>query len=384
VTDPRVPVGRRIGAVDGLRGAAALSVLGYHAWLYTKARPGVEGRATLADAAAHELRLGLVLFFVLSGFLLYQPWVCAALAGGPAPRFGDYLVRRAARILPAYYLALMGSVLLLWGHDPLPGVRLPEASDLWLFAVFGQNFKDGTLMKLDPPMWTLAVEMMFYVSLPLLGWAALRARRRSAAAQAVVPLAFLALGVAYNWAAAQDPDTPETLTKILPAMAPYFALGMLAAVAAQGRKIGRPAVALGILVGVAAVVADAWWAAAGAQHGSTAIELRIWRDDLAAAGCAAIVVAVACARTPVPVLGSRPLAWFGQISYGIYLWHVPVLLSLRIRGLLPSSPVAGLAVALGPTVLVSAASWSLLERPVLEWARRRPQASVALAAECRA
>jgi len=67
--------GRRISGVDGLRGAAALSVLGYHAWMYTKAYPGAQARPTVADSVAHELRLGLVLFFVLSGFLLYQPWV---------------------------------------------------------------------------------------------------------------------------------------------------------------------------------------------------------------------------------------------------------------------------------------------------------------------
>lgn len=361
---------RRIDAVDGLRGLAALSVLGYHAWMYTKAHPGAQTRATLADAVAHELRLGLVLFFVLSGFLLYRPWVQSALSGAPTPRFGAYVVRRAARILPAYYLALAGSVLLLWGYDRLPGVRLPDASDLWLFAVFGQNFKDATLMKLDPPMWTLAVEMMFYVCLPLLGWAAVRAQRRTRQGQAVVPLAFLALGIAYNWAAAHDPHTSETMTKILPAMAPYFALGMLAAVAARGRRAGRPAVALALLAGSAAVVADAWWAAVEAKHGSTAIELRIWRDDLAAAGCAAIVWAVVSARRRVPLLGSRLMSWFGQISYGIYLWHVPVLLWLRIRGLLPASPVAGFVVALGPTLLVSAASWRLLEQPIMERARR--------------
>src|SRR3712207_9348334 len=73
---------------------------------------------------SHELRLGLVLFFALSGFVLFRPWVRAALDGGPAPRLGAYFAARGARILPAYYLALAGSVVLLWGIADRKSTRL--------------------------------------------------------------------------------------------------------------------------------------------------------------------------------------------------------------------------------------------------------------------
>ena len=187
----------RSAALDGVRGLAALSVLVYHVWLYTQAHPDATNRTGWLDYPLHELRLGLVAFFVLSGFLLYRPWLRAALGETATPRLGSYLLRRAARVVPAYYLALAGSVALLWNLDAVPGVRIPAATDIPLFAVFAENFFDGPLMSLDPPMWTLSVEVSFYLALPLAGWAALRAaggRLR----QAAVPLALLAIGVGWN------------------------------------------------------------------------------------------------------------------------------------------------------------------------------------------
>jgi peptidoglycan/LPS O-acetylase OafA/YrhL len=127
---------------------------------------------------------------VLSGFLLWQPWVRAATGSCEPPRPGAFLLRRAARIIPAYYVALVGSVLLLWGLAGTPGVRLPDGELLALFGVFAQNFSPGTVMKLDPPMWTIAIEASFYVVLPLLGWLALRRRRVVIA----VPVLFAAIG----------------------------------------------------------------------------------------------------------------------------------------------------------------------------------------------
>ena len=142
--------------LDVLRGLAALSVLVFHVWLYTLPTPDAATSRGTADLLFSSVRVGLVLFFVLSGFLLYGPWVRAALDGGSAPRLGRYLARRAARIAPGYYVALAGAVLLLWGLGDVPGVRLPPGEHLWRFLVFGQNFGSDTVMKLNPPTWTLA------------------------------------------------------------------------------------------------------------------------------------------------------------------------------------------------------------------------------------
>jgi peptidoglycan/LPS O-acetylase OafA/YrhL len=358
---------RRAAAIDGLRAIAAISVVVYHAWLYTLPVVTASHRDTLADQIIHELRLGLVLFFVLSGFLLYQPWVRSALRGERAPRVGAYFARRAARILPAYYLVVLGSIALLWNIKGSAGVRFPPTGDLWLFGVFGQNFSDATLLKLDPPLWTLAVEVSFYLVLPALGWLALRVRGSGRAGQLAVPVAMILAGMAYNRAI--DGSAVLFPSKLLPAMLPYFAAGMIAAVLAEGRTPGRRFMWALFAGGSLIVVGDAWWAADQATHGSHSLWLHVLRDLPAAAGFACIIAAAARATHPPRALAARPVAWIGRVSYGIYLWHVPLILFLRAHGALPLSTAGALVVALPLTIVIAALSWYLVERPVQERAR---------------
>jgi peptidoglycan/LPS O-acetylase OafA/YrhL len=359
----------RLASLDGLRGLAALTVFLFHGWLYTMPRPDASERSSFGDYAAHELRLGLVLFFVLSGFLLSRPWFAAALERRPAPDLRRYARSRVARIAPAYYAALIGSIALLWGLAGTPGVRLPPASELPLFFVFAQNLSPASVMKLDPPMWSLAVEVSFYLLLPVLGWLAVRLppRRRM---QALIPFALLLLGVAYNWAIAGR-GMSMTFTKTLAAMLPYFAVGMLGALAVHARAIGPRARRVLMAGGLALVLADATAKAAVPAYGlDVGASFSIWRDLPSGIGFATVIATVAA--TPASrILGSRLLASLGAISYGFYLWHVPILLFMRGHGLLPLDPVLGTLAALGPVVAVSALSWIALERPIIGWARRR-------------
>ncbi|MDO8214103.1 acyltransferase [Conexibacter sp. CPCC 206217] len=358
----------RSSAIDGLRGLAALSVLLFHAWLYTRVNVSASSRSTTLDYVVHEGRLGLVLFFVLSGFLLWRPFVAAARGRRPRPGTREYLVRRGARVVPAYYVALAGSIVLLWGARETPGVRLPDAHLLPLFLVFAQNFNPGAVMKLDPPMWTLAIEVSFYLLLPLVALLALRLPR-SRLVQTLVPLALLAFGVLWNVDIAGEGSI--VAGKVLPAMLPYFALGMLTALVLDGRRqFGRP-VAYGLLAaGVALVAADALWQAHGAAVHSTSYVYRIWRDLPGAAGFALIVaVAAGSAGAGTALLRVRPLAYFGTISYGVYLWHVPLLLTARHFGLLPLHTLPAVLIALVLTIPVAAASWRWIEQPAIERAR---------------
>ena len=352
--------GRRNDGLDGLRGLAALAVVGFHVWLYARLVPSA-AMTGFADHVWSAGRLGLVLFFALSGFLLYGQWVRAALGGARPPRIGAYLARRAARILPAYYLALAGSLLLLWSAAGTPGVRLPPASSLPLFAIFGQNFTSDSVMTLDPPTWTLAIEVSFYLALPLAGWLALRAgggRRR----QLAVPLGAIAIGVIWN-AAIYAVGLPISFGKVLPAALPYFGAGMLAAVLAEGRSLSARGARRLIAAGMLAVLVDL--AIHSGPIGSPVLLFgsETVRDLPAALGFAAIVVAAASRASGV--LASRPLVALGNVSYGVYLWNVPLLLGLRAVGALPLDPLSALPIVVALTIAIATLSWLVVERPAI-------------------
>ena len=121
---PPAGVKHRAQALDLARAAAALSVLTYHVWLYRRPNPTHPSRDGTLDYLLFELRIGLVVFFVMSGYLLYRP----LLRGAAAPRMvslRNYYWRRIVRIVPGYYLAIIGSVALLWGPVSYTHLTLP-------------------------------------------------------------------------------------------------------------------------------------------------------------------------------------------------------------------------------------------------------------------
>jgi peptidoglycan/LPS O-acetylase OafA/YrhL len=307
-----------------------------------------------------------VLFFVLSGFLLAGPWVASALDGRRTPRLRRFAVKRAARIAPAYWVAMLGSFWLLAGTGY--GYEV-SAGQLPLFAVFGQTYFGATEGKLDPPMWSLVVEVSFYAVLPLVGWLLVRAARRGAMVLACAGLA--GLGLAWGLAGAVL-AWPDTAMKTLPTFLPVFACGMAAATLMHRREPSRAQWWALVAAGAGLITANALW-----HHQGTGLTGHVVRDLPAALGFAAVVAAVAA--HPPAVLASAPLRGLGTISYGLYLWHLPVLLWLRFTGLLGSGFALPWVEVAALSVLVAIGSWVLVERPVIEaagrwrpWTRRVP------------
>ena len=369
--------GRRAAGLDGLRALAALSVVCFHVWLYRFPDPARIRQTSLLDNVLSDFRLGLILFFVLSGYLLYRGFARAALRGDTPVDLGVYALRRAARILPAYYLAMLGTFALLWGAGGTPGVRLPKGGDLPLFAFFAQNYSSHTILTFNPVTWTLCLEVLFYALLPLLGAIGYRWSRGRARRQALLLAGLIVFGVAWN-AGAYLLGGNQVATKALPAYLPYFAVGMLLALWVE-RAITRtgevpkagPGATLALLaVGLAAVVCNGVWHASAAAD-SVPVVTGALQNLPAGIGFTALLAAVVVGRGPATAwIHARPLALVGLVSYGVYLWHVPLMLFGIRLGLLPHAFVPRLIAVLVPAVLAGTASWLLVERVMLARASR--------------
>src|SRR5438552_10603948 len=151
----------RFPLFDSLRAIAALAVLATHAAVFA----GVETSGSRLAPYAARLDAGVAVFFVISGFLLYRPFVRARNRGERQPATGPYAWRRFLRIVPAYWVAL--TVIALW-----LGTRGPVFTASGIPHYFGvaQAYSESTLGGGITQAWSLTVEIAFYAFLPLWAW----------------------------------------------------------------------------------------------------------------------------------------------------------------------------------------------------------------------
>jgi peptidoglycan/LPS O-acetylase OafA/YrhL len=371
----RAPARPRFDALDGLRGLAALGVLVLHVWMFSYGDLHKPPKGVL-DLVFGELRLGVQLFFVLSGFLIYRPFVGAALDGANGPRLTRYVIRRGARILPAYWAALAGSfVLLRHLNHPMQ----IDAGQLPVFLLFAQNHFDTTIKHLDPPMWTLAIEVSFYAVLPLVGATALRLGAHRGR-QVALTLALVA-GGALSTVLAVKHRWPETLsTSLLPHLV-EFGAGMTAAALLHRRTLSRAAATRTLLGGAALIIINSVWHARGMgpQEPRSLVG-----DAPGIAGIALVLAALVASPVKAAALSRGPARWLGKVSYGVYLIHFPVIVFLRETERWPETLTRQLLTVMAITLPAATLSWLVVERPAVRWAqrfttRRRAPSSTALA-----
>jgi acetyltransferase len=233
------------------------------------------------------------------------------------------------------------------------------------------------VLTLDSPTWTLGLEAAFYLALPLIGWAGLRLARSE---RGQIALICMVIGAGLLWNSFTDPVFP--FFKLLPTALPYFGAGMMAAVLLRERRPSRRQSVALLTAGAVAVALDGLMHV-GVVHGelNQAFSSTI-RDSLAGFGFAAMLAAALSVEGRERSPAWRPLAAVGTVSYGLYLWHLPLLLWLRSVGALPLDLLGGVAVVLPLSLGVAALSWFAVERPTLRWAHastrgtpgRRPRA----------
>jgi peptidoglycan/LPS O-acetylase OafA/YrhL len=376
---------KRSGNLDAVRAIAALMVLAGHAYLFsaTKATAGEK------SVVVKGLLSGIALFFVLSGFLIAGPFLRALLDGRRPPAPGRYATRRAARILPAYWVALAAAIALVTSG------QLTHWWQLLLHVSLTQNLAADEPTRLLFVAWTLSVEAMFYVFVPLVTfavWWAVRGKRVSLERLAA---GVLALGIAsVAWllitAAAASPhdDTVRLIGWALPNFLYAFVPGALIYLAetpeanarggiwARYRRVREHPEAL--VLGAVAFLCVGVWLRVSAHN---RMVFALHDVPLAIGGGMGVLAFVG--DGPRRRAAARLLAPIGLISYGIYLWHAVVRDALE-RHALSWVPGHGAGWASWPfqivfllalTVPLALASWLLLERPLLRrtaaWDRRR-------------
>ncbi|MFG2036666.1 acyltransferase family protein [Dactylosporangium sp. NPDC048998] len=306
----------RLLGLDGIRGIAALAVMLHHCYLL--AFPGYpSNNGPLWAAWLFYGHLAVVVFITLSGFSLgFSPAQHDWQLGGGA-RFAH---RRAWRILPPYWAALVFSLIIAWTVVPQPDTPVPNGKSVVIFGlllqdVFGSASPNGAF-------WSIAIEAQLYVVFPLM----LLVLRR---AGAIVLLTAVTLVVTTIGVLAPHVSAVQLLIRLTPEFAVLFALGLVAtAVLRAGERVRRLPyhwLALAALVPPVALMA---------VRGSVWTATHYYWVDLAfGPGVALLLAAVATGRPRllVRLLDTRPLRSLGSFSYSLYLTHAPIVVAIHAK-----------------------------------------------------
>jgi peptidoglycan/LPS O-acetylase OafA/YrhL len=391
----------RIIGLDGVRGLLCLMIAVTHVTTHYSPK-------TAATWQTGLFGFSLVYFFVLSGFLLFLPYVRNLVdERSGMPDVTDYVVHRFARIVPCYLVIfLFVNYVLQIAYIQNPAIQPVGTDDgTGMITDPGQLIANLTLMQTYfpayiqtgiNPSWSLTLEYAFYASLPLLGFLLFRLRKRSTrnpfVLAALAPLILLAIGfvgrslmplvfahssttdfILLNW----GPNWAAVFAKSFLTNADNFALGMLAAIVFVALEHGalperiakrvRMLSALAILPvflvsGVLLVVAN--------QYATMGVSV-----------VAALMILVIVAplgrgqKTKLAVwLDIRPIRYVGAVSLSAYLWHFPMLLLLGRLGWMAGDTLPGMlrniVLLLTCTILAATVTYYLIEKPVMNYAKR--------------
>jgi peptidoglycan/LPS O-acetylase OafA/YrhL len=369
------PGSDRFPLFDSLRAIAALSVLVFH--LTT-----VQGFGAARPYLLH-LDVGVTVFFLISGFLLYRPFVKANIHAKERPEIHAYAWRRFLRIVPAYWVAL--TVISLWlGRD-----RLVAGHGLTYY-LFGQIYNPARFLGGLGQAWTLCVEVTFYAFLPL--WAALMARNRPRSRRARIRREWYGLLVLIGIAVFVKlpgvvPGPTQGVRSSLPRFLDWFALGMglaVASVVLEGRELPRALRPIERFPGLGLLFAAPFFVIAAQLHVRTITESTFAYHYLYALIAFGLVAPMVIGNQEQgflrKLLANRIMLWLGLVSYAVYLWHFAVLTQLQEWGtpeaIAHSTGVPEFTVwivlTVAGTVVISWLSWIVVERPALRLKRDLP------------
>jgi peptidoglycan/LPS O-acetylase OafA/YrhL len=383
---PQRSAGTYFPALDGYRALAALSVVVFHSLAYTAPDRHWFSPYTRALGGA-----GVALFFVLSGFLLYRPFVLAYLGAGSAPRLRSFYTRRLFRIFPAYWVAL--AVLMAFG---LAQMSTHDIGTVVTYASLTQNYR-GQLWVLGGLFvaWTLCLELSFYLALPLVAWTIRTLGSRVQGIKGRVRFQVLALTALYLATIGYRVVNVMYLPSLAAQRAwlwgffDYFTLGMLFATWSASFELGQR------LPQILAMLAR--WPAVSLFFAAEFyfLEMRVGNPGLfepvsnTQLILQQVMFGLAVAFLLLPgafgpplqgwwrrALASRPMTLLGLVSFGIYLWHPIWVLAigrLISRNQYPNGFWTMILPVLVLTIACATLSYLIVEAPSIRLGRRVEQ-----------
>jgi peptidoglycan/LPS O-acetylase OafA/YrhL len=313
----------RVASLTGIRAVAALLVMLTHA-AYTTGKY-THGYVGLVYS---RMELGVPIFFVLSGFLLFGPWVKAAASRGMPPSVGRYAWHRVRRIMPAYVVTVLAAFLLYHFRTagPNPGhTWIGLFLNLSLSQIYTDNYLYSYLHQGLTQMWSLAVEVAFYVVLPLLAYLLLvvLCRRRWRPVLLLAGLAGLSLLTPAWLILVHTTDfLPDGSRLWLPTYLAWFLGGMMLAVLQQ---MGMRAYAMACVP----LALASYFIVATPIAGEPTTSPAELREALFKAAFYAMIATLLVAPLALGdrgayarFLASRPMVFLGEISYEIFLIHL--------------------------------------------------------------
>lgn len=343
-------------ALDGIRALAVIAVIFYHMGI-----PGVSGGL-----------LGVGIFFTLSGYLITGLLLKEYQKKGAIDLVG-FWIRRLRRLMPTL-IAVLAAVILtevITGAENLQKILWTAFSGLLYFANWatiaqGQSYFD----RFAPPgpldhLWSLAIEEQFYIVWPLLFILLMRLFAKSKAA--VYTLLLLASAVSFYllWALSAPGFDNTRAYEGTDTRAGGLLLGALVALILPAwRHQTQKSLAYRLSLDGLAVLALSviGWLMVSTDDTSLSLysyELLV----LTLAVCVLLVTATAQGTFAEKVLGAKPLAWVGERSYGLYLWHMPVI-AFSPNALIKWNPYVASLAELGVTFVLAMASWTFIENPI--------------------
>jgi peptidoglycan/LPS O-acetylase OafA/YrhL len=361
----------RLAPLDGLRGIAILLVVWYHVWQITwlpAPNPALEFLPETGFA-------GVDLFFFLSGFVISYPFLVARDAGTAQPGWRHFAARRFIKIVPSYVLSMIVLFATGYAHFDSAG---DAATSIAAHLVFIHTWWQATFGSINGVLWTLAVEVQFYLLFPLVWWCF---RRRAL----VTAGALVAIALAWRYASAQCclHTTMPLMVENLPGYIDLFAAGMLSALTyVRFHQRVRGALAASAATSVAIGGIALFWLLAQNLYDDRLADMWPYAWQIGYRSAWAFAFFLIATGTLFGVrwwqhaVGNPLLIFCGAISYNWYLYHQAIARGLLAAHLPPyvtanavNDPhwqLAFTALAFALSLVQAAALTFLFERPLLK------------------